>query len=107
MRVRGKVLREPGAAPGLLMIDGQQFRFWLDGIWHSDLAPKPGLVVNVELNRELQVVGITVIPEAHEIEHPQAPVSESPEKSEGRTSRLIARIVARLTGTFKNENPAA
>src|SRR5215469_10588296 len=99
MRVRGKVLREPGAAPGLLMIDGQQFRFWLDGVWHSDLRPKPGLAVNVELNRELQVVGITVIPEGQQMEYPQAPVSQTTEKLEARTSGLIARIVRRLTGT--------
>lgn len=99
MRARGKVLREPGAAPGLLMIDGQQFRFWLDGVWHSDLRPKPGLAVNVELNRELQVVGITVIPEGQPMEHPPAPVSQTNEKSEGRTCGLIARIVRRLTRT--------
>src|SRR5215469_7914471 len=107
MRVRGKVLREPGAAPGLLMIDGQQFRFWLDGVWHSDLRPKPGLAVNVELNRELQVIGITVIPEAQPMNYPQAPVSQSADKPVGRTFRLIARILARLKGTLKNENPAA
>jgi len=106
MRARGKVLREPGAAPGLLMIDGQQFRFWLDGVWHSELRPKPGLAVNVELNRELQVVRISVIPEVEEMEHAQAPVSQRTEKSEGRTCRLIARIVRRLM-TFKKQNPAA
>ena len=99
MRARGKVLREPGVAPGLLMIDGQQFRFWLDGVWHSDLRPKPGLAVHVELNRELQVVGITVIPEGQQMEHPQVPVSRTTEKSEARICGLIGRIVRRLTGT--------
>ena len=106
MRARGKVLREPDVGPGLLMIDGQQFRFWLAG-WHSEIAPKPGLAVNVELNRQLEVVRVTAIPEAQQKELAPTPVSESAQKSEGKMFRFLARILARLTGTFKKENPAA
>jgi hypothetical protein len=63
MKARGKVLREPNAGPGLVMIDGQQFRFWLDGIWRSETLPTRGLAVEVELDRSLQVTGMTPIAE--------------------------------------------
>ncbi|HEX6802358.1 MAG TPA: hypothetical protein VF133_01640 [Terriglobales bacterium] len=63
MKARGKVLREPNAGPGLVMIDGQQFRFWLDGIWRSETLPTRGLAVEVELDQSLQVTGMTPIPE--------------------------------------------
>jgi hypothetical protein len=106
MRARGKVLREPDVGPGLLMIDGQQFRFWLDG-WHSEIAPKPGLAVQVELNRQLEVVRVTAVPEGQPKELAQTPIPQSTQKSEARTFRFLARILARLTGTFKKENPAA
>ena len=62
MKACGKVLREPGVGPGLLMIDGRQFRFWLEGVWLSPLPPKPGLNVQVEFNERQQMAGITVIP---------------------------------------------
>ena len=106
MRARGKVLREPDGGPGLLMIDGQQFRFWLSG-WHSEIAPRPGLAVDVELNRQLEVVRVTAIPEAHEKELAQTPASQSTQEPERRRFRLLARILARLTGALKKENPAA
>ena len=106
MRARGKVLREPDGGPGLLMIDGQQFRFWLSG-WHSEIAPRPGLAVDVELNRQLEVVRVTAMPEAQQKELALSPVPQSTQKSEGRAFRFLARILARLTGTFRNENPAA
>lgn len=106
MRARGKVLREPDVGPGLLMIDGQQFRFWPAG-WHSEIAPKPGLAVNVELNRHLEVVRVTAIPEAPQKGLAQTAVPQSAQKSQGRMFRFLTRILARLTGNLKNENPAA
>lgn len=64
MKAHGKVLREPNSGPGLLMIDGRQFRFFLDGIWHAEALPRRGLEVEVELDRNLQVTGITTVPES-------------------------------------------
>lgn len=102
MRVRGKVLREPDSGPGLLMIEGRQFRFSREAVWQSAVAPKPGLAVTVELDRDLQVVGITAIPEAQLAEEqPRAPGPRvGSETVRGMFSRLIARILARLTGTL-------
>lgn len=64
MRKRGKVLRDPFAGAGLLMIEGQQYQFCLGSRWKSEIAPIPGLVVDVELDRNLQIVGITAVSES-------------------------------------------
>lgn len=63
MRKRGKVLRDPYAGPGLVMIEGQQYRFSLQGIWKSASPPKPGVVVDVDLDRNFEIVAITAVSE--------------------------------------------
>src|SRR5216683_2090593 len=50
-RKRGKVLREPGAGPGLMMVEGQQFPFSLTDLWQSPQPPKIGMIVEAEFNR--------------------------------------------------------
>jgi hypothetical protein len=64
MRKRGKVLRDTTSGPGLLMMEGQQCRFSLEGVWRSETAPKPGLVVDVELDPRGKILGITVVPDS-------------------------------------------
>ncbi len=59
-RKRGRVLRVPGDAPGLLMVEGQQFRFSLDGLWRSSTLPQAGLIVDVDMDRSHQLVSVTV-----------------------------------------------
>jgi hypothetical protein len=61
VKARGKLLREPTQNPGIVMIQGQQFRFQLEGVWSSEIPPKPGLVVDVELDNNLQVIGISAV----------------------------------------------
>jgi hypothetical protein len=46
------------------MIDGQQFRFWLDGVWRSQVMPTRGLVVEVDLDHSLQITGMAAVPES-------------------------------------------
>ena len=43
MAKRGKVLRDPNAGPGLMIVEGQQHAFFLEGFWQSEVPPKPGL----------------------------------------------------------------
>jgi len=62
MTKRGKVLRDTTSGPGLLIIEGQQYRFSLQDVWKSAAAPKPGLVVDVEMDAQGVVHGITVVP---------------------------------------------
>ncbi len=62
MRKRGKVLRDPQAGPGLLMIEGRQYPFLLT-VWKSEDPPKPGLPVDVDFGERGQILVITVVPE--------------------------------------------
>ena len=64
MKRRGKVLRDTTSGPGLIMLEGQQYRFSREAVWKSEAPPKPGLVVDVELDAQGQVQAITVVPES-------------------------------------------
>ena len=59
MKKRGKILRDPRTGPGLLMIEGRQYWFCLEGVWKSEAAPVPGLAVDVTLNRDGEILAIT------------------------------------------------
>src|SRR6202040_2176347 len=61
MKKRGKVLRDPRTGPGLLMIEGRQFWFCLEGIWKSEIPPKPGLTVDVKLDHAGRILAITAV----------------------------------------------
>ena len=63
-RKRGKVLREPGAGPGLLIVEGQQFPFSSNDLWKTEMPPKVGMVVEAEFNRDGQLVAIRSIAES-------------------------------------------
>jgi hypothetical protein len=64
MKKRGKVLRDTTSGPGLIMLEGQQYRFSREGVWKSDVPPEPGLVVDVELDANGQVQAVEVVPES-------------------------------------------
>jgi hypothetical protein len=61
---RGKVLRAPHAGPGILIVEGRQYQFWLDGSWNSDVPPKRGLPVDIMFSAQGQIQEITVVSEA-------------------------------------------
>jgi hypothetical protein len=64
MRKRGKVLRDPHAGPGLLMVEGRQYPFSLESVWKSEGPPKPGLAVDIDFGQSEQILAITVVPES-------------------------------------------
>src|SRR4029077_15819961 len=47
-RKQGKILREPGAGYGLVIIEGRQFPFSLADLWQSPQPPKVGMIVEAE-----------------------------------------------------------
>lgn len=59
MKKRGKVLRDPAQGLGLLIIEGQQYWFRPEVVSNSELAAKPGLVVDVTLDLAGQILAIT------------------------------------------------
>ena len=64
MKKRGKILRDPATGPGLLMIEGRQYWFHLAGIWKSEVPPRPGLAVDVNLDRVGNILAITAVSES-------------------------------------------
>src|SRR5689334_14470325 len=61
---RGKVIRDANLGPGLLMIDGQQYSFALEGVWKSEAAPKIGTAVEVDFDAQGQIAAITAVPQS-------------------------------------------
>lgn len=56
----GIVLRDTSAGSGLLMVEGRQVPFRLEGIWRSPVAPKPDMPVQVEFDEQGQLLSIEV-----------------------------------------------
>jgi hypothetical protein len=59
MMKRGKILRDPRTGRGLLIIEGRQYWFGMEGVWKSEVPPTPGLAVDVELDHSGQILAIT------------------------------------------------
>jgi hypothetical protein len=64
MKKRGKILRDSPTGPGLLMIEGRQYWFCREGVWNSEVPPKPGLTVDVKLGHAGQILAITAVSES-------------------------------------------
>lgn len=64
MAKRGRVLRDPYAGPGLLMVEGKQYPFLIEGLWRSEVPAKAGLVVNVDFDLQGNLNSITAAPES-------------------------------------------
>ncbi len=47
MTKRGRVLRDTNVGPGLLTVEGKQYSFLLEGMWRSEVPPRPGMAVDV------------------------------------------------------------
>src|SRR5689334_5538055 len=93
MTKRGKVLRDTNASPGLLMVEGQQYPFSLEGLWKSEVAPKPGMVVDVDLDDLGRITGIHAVAES-QLAKEQAEVALAAAKEKG--AALASSMVARF-----------
>jgi hypothetical protein len=93
MKKRGKVLRDTSTGPGLLMVEGQQYPFALEGLWKSEVAPKAGLVVDVDFDANGQIIGIAAVPES-QLAKEQADIALRAAKEKG--SQIFGQIVAKV-----------
>ena len=64
MAKRGRILSDPTAGPGRVMVQGRQHVFGLDGVWKSDALPRPGVVVDVEFDEAGRVCRMVSVPES-------------------------------------------
>jgi hypothetical protein len=58
---RGTVIRIPDSSPGLIVIDGAQKTFRLEGVWRAAMAPSVNQVVEVESDGGGDVVSVTAV----------------------------------------------
>ncbi|MBZ5550256.1 MAG: hypothetical protein LAO22_20245 [Acidobacteriia bacterium] len=93
MAKRGKVLRDPHAGPGLLIVEGRQYPFIMEGVWGSEVPPKPGLAVEVEFDSLDKIIGITALPES-QIAKEQAEIALAAAKKRG--AALAASLAAKF-----------
>jgi hypothetical protein len=94
MAKRGKVLRDPNSGPGLLIVEGQQYPFALEGVWKSEVAPKPGQVVEVTFDTTTgQIAGITAVPD-NVLAKEQADIALQAAKEKG--GQILGQIVAKV-----------
>jgi hypothetical protein len=61
---RGTIIKVPDATPGLLLLNGRQYAFTLEGVWRSAVAPAPNQSVTVELDGTGALLSITVVDQA-------------------------------------------
>jgi hypothetical protein len=84
VKKRGKVLRDARRGKGLLFVEGQQFPFSVPDMWSSEQLPAPGMSVEVEFGSAGEILAIRPIAESENA------------KVEGRTSRILGRLLASI-----------
>jgi hypothetical protein len=89
MRLRGKVLRALGAGPGLVIIEGRQYRFTATA-WHSAAKLLPGMEVEAVLDSTHRITEIVL-------------AREGPIRSERAVRGSVARIMQWLTSRVKRK----
>jgi hypothetical protein len=93
MAKRGKVLRDPYAGPGLLMVEGRQYSFGLEEVWKSETLAKPGLAVDVDFDPAGQITGIIAVPDS-QLAKEQAELTLQAARNKG--GELFGQITAKL-----------
>jgi hypothetical protein len=65
-KARGTIIKVPDASAGLLILNGQQRPFTLEGVWKSAVAPAANMAVDVDFDSAGAIAGITVV-ESHQL----------------------------------------
>jgi len=89
-KMRGTILKVPGAGPGLLMVNGQQKPFTLEGIWKSPVAPAANMTVDVDLDASDSITSVSVV-DAQQLAREQMRQLGGVAQERGREAAVIAR----------------
>jgi hypothetical protein len=93
MAKRGRVLRDPSAGSGLLMVEGQQYPFALDGTWKSAVPATTGLAVDVDFDTQGMIREITAIPDGQLAkEQAEIALTAAKEKGAALASNLVEKF---------------
>ena len=60
-QLRGTIIKTPDSSPGLLVVDGQQKTFTLEGAWKSPVAPMVNMAVDIELDGAGFITRLTAV----------------------------------------------
>jgi hypothetical protein len=71
------------------MIEGRQYWFSLEGVWKSEIPPKPGLAVDVKLDQAGRILAITAVSDTQLAE-------EQAERSADATKMAGAKILRKI-----------
>jgi hypothetical protein len=93
MTKRGKILRDTSVGNGLVVVDGQQYPFMLEGTWRSEVPPAVGMTVDVEINDAGQIVSLIVVQDS-QLNKEQAQAALIAAKGKG--AEIFSGIVARV-----------
>ena len=97
MAKRGRIVRDPTAGAGLVMVQGRQHTFGLEGVWRSDALPRPGVIVDVEFDDAGQVTRMMAVPQGRLAkEQAEAAIALATAKSAGVMARLGVPQLAAL-----------
>ena len=101
MTKRGKILRDTSAGNGLIVVDGQQYPFTLEGTWRSEVPPAVGMTVEVEFNDAGQIVWLRAVQDSQLTkEQAQAALMAAKGKGAEIFSGLVARVGALNLGAL-------
>ncbi len=64
MQQRGKILRDTHSGTGLIIVDGRQHAFTLEGIWRSSEAPAVNMTVDAQFDETGTLTALFAVPDA-------------------------------------------
>lgn len=89
-RMRGKIIKVPDATPGLVVVNGQQKPFTLEGVWKSPVAPAANMTVDVDLDASGSVTAVTVV-DAQQLAREQMKQLSGVAQERGKEAAEMAR----------------
>ncbi|MES2014971.1 MAG: hypothetical protein V4484_00640 [Pseudomonadota bacterium] len=93
MKKRGKILRDTSAGAGLLMIEGKQMPFTLEGMWQSEHAPRIGMTVEVQFDDSDAITSLQPVPDTQLArEQSEAALNAARAKGGELASGIVARV---------------
>lgn len=95
MTRRGTILRDTNAGPGLLVVDGNQHPFTLEGAWRAAVPPKVGMMVDVTFGPGGDVVAVAPVDDG-QLAKEQAEQAMAAIKEKG--GAVAGAMVARFGG---------
>lgn len=91
--IRGKIMRDTNAGPGIIFVNGEQKPFTLETHWKSSTPPRVGAVVEIGLDAQGNVATVSLVDEASLAkEQAQKALNLASENGKQYLGILVARV---------------